>query len=899
MFARRYSGYIRLGLLLAAVAAAVVLLLFREETPAEDWLCYPVNPASKLPPLAPACFRASLSDTNLVTLEWRASPSTRSLYLYDDTAPGYRDIGAVPAVCDSGPLGGCAVSFRIGKGGFFNWKLRATAGGDQVTHVATALEVGVDKTPYPPMRVEVDNAGFFVDMLAPGPRRFSWEVDPRNAFPADTDRAWIEVNEPDSFFWNTARYPRTGPDAHFVAPTSAFLARGSVLYQVRDCHLPPGSDKKFCSDPLLVGFRVGHDHFVGEHNTHVESGKDLTLSFTTVSGNVRVLTSDTLLDPASGASFVTTTGSTYVIDGARLTPGRHRIELVSCKLPEWRCSNREDAEPSPMDGSALHMPAGYYQRGEVIAVIVSADRRSMHAIRAPTGGEVHFPVEQAYHEISENEPVAYMLNRGRDVMDIEVDSPVAWEKGRDYTWDFSPAETFATTGPGQALDIAFDESGGIWQTNEFSNNIGYLAPGGDKAFSWTVPLGRNPDSEPRPNAAVKPFTFWWNTRQQGSSTISSLSERVTVSGSKIWFTQGGGLGLYDKPRGPNHSRVISFDRAGQDVPSTRYDDRFCVYNVPADDGDGHGNNQVIGLTSAAGRIWVAESRGLLNEAASYISSFIPNPEQCENLLNFDDPDALREQSLQYCGEGRTPEQDGCVEKTPISSPARYTMSAQLKRVYTGFPRHVKVAHLHADPDEGIIWFNDACGKCLGSLDPAAGGQLTIYSINDQHDEHLEGMQGLGGFPWNLEVDDSAVYSGEYATRHILRLDKTRGTYSEIRVPYDNPDVRLHSLAIDRLRERLWFTLTNETTAPINPAASTIGYVDLASWRNHVEDPVYNPTIRGVLYRGLDQVPPEGGRPAIHQAFRGIAVDQASGRVALATMFREQITVLKPLPGFWP
>ena len=38
---------------------------------------------------------------------------------------------------------------------------------------------------------------------------------------------------------------------------------------------------------------------------------------------------------------------------------------------------------------------------------------------------------------------------------------------------------------------------------------------------------------------------------------------------------------------------------------------------------------------------------------------------------------------------------------------------------------------------------------------------------------------------------------------------------------------------------------------------------------------------------------------MHQAYRGIAVDKASGRVALATMYRGQITVLTPLPGFWP
>ena len=233
-------------------------------------------------------------------------------------------------------------------------------------------------------------------------------------------------------------------------------------------------------------------------------------------------------------------------------------------------------------------------------------------------------------------------------------------------------------------------------------------------------------------------------------------------------------------------------------------------------------------------------------------------------------------------DGRTPEQDRCVEKTPI----------------TGFPKHIKVAHLHADPDEGVVWFNDACGTCLGSLDPATGGEVTVYEINDKHDQHLDGMEGMGGFPWNLEVDDGAVYSGEYATRHILRLDKATRTYTEARIPFDNPDVRLHSLAIDRMRQRLWFTLTNETPSPINPAASTIGFIDLSSWRSHVEDPERNPTIHGVIYRGLDRIPAEKGAPT-HQAFRGIAVDRASGRLALATMWREQITVLTPLPGFWP
>ena len=873
----KHDGYMQLRLLvLAALVMVLAVFLFRGKSPADDWLCYPVNPSSRLPPQQPACFKAGISNTNLVTLEWRVSPSASAVYIYDDTAPDYSDIGAAPAVCRSGPGNGCSVQFRVDRGGYFRWILRVVGDDGGITHVAASLRV---KAPFAPIEAL---GGGFVDMLTPRPRRLSWVVDPRNSFSDDTAEAWIEINEPENLLWEARHFPRTGPDAAFIAPSSAFLQRGSVAYQIRDCHIPSGSNSKFCSDPLTVSFRVGHDHFAGSHNVHVQSGSDYTLSFTTRSGNVRVLTSDTLLDPALASPLLVTTDSNYVIDGARLTPGQHRIELVSCKLPEWRCSNREDAEPAAMGGTALHMPEGFYHRGDIIAVVVSGDNQSMQTIHAPAAGEVLYEideVEERFHSVSAGDPVATVITRGEDVLHIEVDAPMVWEMGRDYTLDFYPAEAFATMGTGQALDIAFDEDGGIWQANEFSNNIEHVSPLGQVA-SLNLPLGRNPDSEP--NSAVRPFTLGWGADRQSPVSVSSLAEHISASGSKIWLTQGGGLVLSDSPVGPNHSRVISFDRAGLDLPATEYDDRFCVYNIPADDEEGHGNNQIIGLALSAGRVWIAESRGLLSDSRSYISSFVPNLEQCDNVLNFDDRNALRQQSLQYCGDGRTPEQDGCIEKMKIS----------------GFPGHVKVAHLHADPGEGVVWFNDACGKCLGSLDPANGGDVTIYEINDKHDRHLDGMQGLGGFPWGLELDREAVYTGEYATRHILRLDKATGTYSEVKVPFDNPDVRLHSLAIDRLRERLWFTLTNETPSPINPAASTVGYVDLSNWRSHVEDPVRNPTIHGVIYRGLDQLPPEDDL-LTHQAFRGIAVDKESGKVALATMWREQITVLTPLPGFWP
>jgi hypothetical protein len=162
-----------------------------------------------------------------------------------------------------------------------------------------------------------------------------------------------------------------------------------------------------------------------------------------------------------------------------------------------------------------------------------------------------------------------------------------------------------------------------------------------------------------------------------------------------------------------------------------------------------------------------------------------------------------------------------------------------------------------------------------------------------------GMPGFGGFPWSLRVDEGAVYLGEYATQHILRFDKASSVFSEIHIPCSTSQVKLHSIDIDSRTDRLWFTLSNEVQVPLDKTASTIGYIDLTSWRDHIADPVRTKSISAVLYRGLDSIPASKNWPDKHQAFRGIAIDPASGKIAIATMWREQITELTPNPGFWP
>lgn len=214
-------------------------------------------------------------------------------------------------------------------------------------------------------------------------------------------------------------------------------------------------------------------------------------------------------------------------------------------------------------------------------------------------------------------------------------------------------------------------------------------------------------------------------------------------------------------------------------------------------------------------------------------------------------------------------------------------------------RPLKIAHLQADPDSGVIWFTDASGQYLGSYDTDGEAGFELISIHDTHLGDYDTVGELGGFPWDLEVTHDAVYIGEYAARHILRYDKAQQRFSEVDVPYAGRMVRLHSLAVDTMRERLWFSLANECSVPGKHARSTIGYIDLDSWRQYLFGPNNSAGIKGVTYRGLAEIPGCEMHPQMHQSFRGIALNPGDGKIAIATMLREQITLLDPLPGFWP
>lgn len=865
----------RFPLILASLAIAVFFFLSAGNHPKTEWECHPVSPLDETPPENP-CFRAILSSPNQVTLQWRVVNSNPTVYIYNDFGPKFNDIGPQPAYCHSEDDNICSTSLRVDGGGFFRWQLEVMRDPHSQIYVSNSIRVPSAFAP-----AEVSGGGF-VDILAPGSRTISWVPDERNQWSQDdTNSAWIEINKAGSLGWGSKRYPRFGPGANFIIPASAFSLPGEVAYYLRDCHLPPGSDVPFCSPAARAGFLVGSDRFLGPNPLQAESGKDLEITFTNNSGDVRILSSPTLIPSNGILPQVTTRDSSLTIEAERLTPGIHKIELTSCTLQGLECSIRKKADPVEQDGTIEQSAPGYYWRDMSIAVVTPDDGSEQQTISSPIPGLVKFTNSETPRRVEAGEIVAHTYAPSSKALTVLVDSPVAWVMDRHYTQDFQSGKAYPVLGGGEPLDITWDTNGGIWLINEFSAGIEHVTPSGT-VKSFTVPLARSKEPGSDIGTVVKPFSNTLGKNIGSRATYSALAERATRAGPLLWFTQGGGSVWESVLKNPNHSRIISFDPGLSDDPSTRYDDRMCVYNVPSDHPQGFGNNQVVGLSATRNRIWIGETRG--NFDPSVISAFIPNPDSCDNLLDFNDPQALANQSLQYCGPGRTPEQDGCMERFLL----------------TALPAGIKVAHLATDPVDDSVWFTDAHGKFVGNLNPQRPEPIEIYPLPEDHsDMFYNSIIGFGGYPWYIRVDDDAVYFVEYLTQHILRFDKATATFDEIAIPNTTSQARLHSIDIDHTTNRLWFTVSNEKKVPMYEDSSCIGYIDLASWRDYLTDPEHTGKISAVMYSGLDTIPASEDRPGRHQAFRGISVDPATGNIAVATMFRKQFTVLKPHSGFWP
>lgn len=839
---------------------------------AADDSCAPTDPsATATTPID--CFVATVAHHNVITLKWRVRDAENLVYIFDQQPPAYRDPGYQRAYCVENTHGICSLQLTRTNPGLYRWTLSSESG-EQVFTASAEVEL----SPIVPPSI---SGGGFVDALRPASQRFRWEA----TTPAADAPYWVEIREPRVASWLTQRFPASGEGAAYDIPAERFQQPGELAYAARTCFRPEGSTAKFCSPAVTVGYDVGHDHFLGIRNRHVRGNEPLVLEFTERSGDARLLSITG--PPGTGALMDAQPARSGVeISADQLQPGRYVATLNSCALPEGSCSNREPAARAVQDGVFWQRQPGSYDEGAVIGTLHPGDGGEPIDVRTSLSGEIRFDGAFAIRSVEAGEPLAHRVDGYADVLHIYVGPHDEWITDRHYQLDFQPGVAASMQGPGQPLDIVFDGRGGAWMLNEFANGIEHLSADG-AVTTIGAPIARAATDAARPTEGQarrvsRPFNIAWDQNLATRSAISPLAEKMTMLDGRLWFTQGGALATPADADSPNASRVILFDPDVTDAADTLDDERFCVFNLPVDAHSPRGNQQVVGITAARGRIWVAETHGITTNARSRLSSFVPRRSQCVNRLDFEDSQALASQPLRYCSQSETPEQDGCIETLPLPDEHRA----------------IKIAHLQADPDGEMLWFTDASGQYLGRYDLSGDSGFTLLALTDTHYDEPDSIANLGGFLWDLEVTDSAVYAAEYAARHILRFDKRLQRMDEISIPYQGRRMRLHSLVIDRLRERLWFTLANECTAPSGYTHSTIGYVDLDSWENHLDNPD-NGHVNGVIYKGLEDIPQCDKRPGAHQSFRGIALEQHSGRLALATMYRGQITLLTPLPGFWP
>lgn len=835
--------------------------------------CDPIDPSSNTLPENP-CFTVEHLFEGTVALSWTVSNSASLVYIYDKSSP-YRDPGFAAADCSAGAGQSCGITVSGLSSGYNAWTLKVNNEYGRALHVDAAIDIPSLSSP------SVTGMGGDIDFFNPEARLLRWTASSDNGWDEyDVQEAWVEIGRPDGFGYMATRFPRSGPNAEYLIDADFFDTAGRYDFRVRDCVKRSPGETKFCSEPALVSYRVVVDRFLEASSVYVDANTATTVEFSTGTGDFRMLASETLIKPIDGWPIAVTQAASYTFDSATLTPGVHKVELVSCCGVKFECANRAELDQVAVSGVIDTVEQEFYYSGDLVAEIIAADGGILQQVYAPVDGFVFFNREWGESVVA-GDDIGYVITDVSDVLYILVDNPVDWALGRDYTLDFEPGEAVAIQGDGQPLDIAFDRDGAVWLTKEFSNSLEYFST----SLSATpeaieMPLARYFDSGRATLGITRPFQLWISLTQMVSAHLSTLSEKVVVKGNKVWFTQGGGLQPARTTSSANHSRLLSMDLAADDSPSDLFDSRICAYNLPSDHPDGDVDSQLLGMTHAGGRVWLAESRGLLSDRPSVISSFYPSALHCNNLMNFDDPEALGRQSLQYCKDGQSPEQDACMERFVLDM----------------LPSNTKVAHLEADPTDGSIWFTDARGRILGHLRPDAEVELEVFEFEDTHSDPFNGLPRFGGFPWTLRVDENAVYINEYSTRHLLRFDKETRTFSEVHVPCGNAEVTLHSIDLDRERGRLWFTLANESRKPLDPEASTIGYVDIRSWQDHVENPELELRISAVLYSGLASIPPSAHHSR-HQAFRGIDVEAGSGRIALASMWRNQITLLVPLPGF--
>ncbi|HTD50082.1 MAG TPA: hypothetical protein VK771_05750, partial [Acidimicrobiia bacterium] len=256
-------------------------------------------------------FRARVSDTNRITLDWqvRGGNSSRTVNI--------SGLGARPQACPAQRSGGCSTSLRVETGGMYRYTLSVR---NDANRVATSTIEVLVRPLAPP---STSSARVDVDMLHIRPQTLSW---------THTGPGFVEIYAPDSLHPYRTRFPATGT---FTVPTTS-LPIGKSTFTLSYCE-QPAVHAVLCSSATPVTFVVGPAEFAGPFRRFVSVHRDLPLSWSG-SGNVWLLSA-----PSLGVN-TWLTSPTFTIPGAEVTAGVHEISVVSCSFDASSptCSNRFD-----------------------------------------------------------------------------------------------------------------------------------------------------------------------------------------------------------------------------------------------------------------------------------------------------------------------------------------------------------------------------------------------------------------------------------------------------------------------------------------------------------------------------------------------------------------------------
>jgi hypothetical protein len=821
-------------------------------------------PASAAPPTVTS-FTGSVTDVNLVTLTLttKGGDSSGLSYIRGPRIQGFgtQDVGFV------GQNG--SIQFRAPRGQHpYTVELRNNAFETQARTVQVTVDEPVSPT-----------------VTSQNPARLSYFAAPQQvSFSLATTGAPTElrVRKPGGALLTTLS--PVGDTASFTVPASdvGALPFGVSTYTIEACQRgttkvagqPWTNPTSLCGRAVRATIVKEASRFTGQHREMLASPQDLTVSWTGPGGFWYVFVDGQLL---GGNPTVARSAS---LPAATLTPGTHLVQIVSCTLVHG-CSN-DHRVTAPLKGTveSIQLVPGNFVfagPGSVWSTVVATVRTpagALETVYSKQNGPVKAVHVSNGQTVNPGDPLVTLLmsTTTQETKEVIVGEGITWTSASWKTAFASSSRSYDLAplgGVQNLIDVTFDDQGKLWALSEA--NLSVAAMKGATMEAHRAPLARVLDPATTTFQPVKPFIFGSSNR----TAISETGERIINAAGKVWWVQGGGFNA-EGNKEHNHSRIISFDPAGRDLPTTAEDERLCAINLPG------GNNMAQSLAWDGKRMWFGEGKGGAGTPA--LGWFDPNTMPCGNFYDYD-------AAFTALTDGQ-PETLPPPETHPLCSPTVQVGCVHRIEMPEGV---TEVTQIILDPDGSTVWFTDFghIEGQIGSFRPeapdATTGQVRLFPITRPARVADEFWMAR---PWQIRADERYVYFTSFFDGAIVRLDKAMAvdsncqalvgsvnpcmTVAHLPAPFGH--VNTHSIELQPSAGRLWFTSRGNVQHIVedkDPATgreksgSVVGFIDTATWST------------GTVYTGLDELATPASLRANSLGLSGIAIHPTTGQIGLA------------------